>query len=164
MNNPPARRDKTEGSDVDPDWLYPDPDPNPDPGRIQVHKISKFSKHLLIFESKKKTFNFQVTLHLLFKGSELKHIISCENKDFCWLNSAFPFIFSVILCLWIRIRIRNPDPDPDPQTQMNPDPDPHHCFKPMHKCFMRFYHVLKCFYTVWECCLVYTDKECFSLC
>ena len=34
--------------------------------RIQVHKISKFSKHLLIFESKKKTFNFQVTLHLLF--------------------------------------------------------------------------------------------------
>ena len=50
-------------SDVDPDWLYPDPDADPqnlinpdqdpDPGRIQVNKISKFSKHLLIFKSKK---------------------------------------------------------------------------------------------------------------
>ena len=57
-----------------------------------------------------------------FKGSELKHIISCEKKIFCWLNSAFPFILSVILYLQIRIRIRNPNP----RTQMNPDPDPHH--------------------------------------
>ena len=43
-------------SDVDPDpqsWF------NPDPGRIQVHKISKFSKHLLIFESKKKLLIFK---------------------------------------------------------------------------------------------------------
>ena len=40
---------------------------NPDPVRIQVNKITKFSKH-------------------------------------CWLNSAFPFILSVILHLWIRIR------------------------------------------------------------
>ena len=74
--------------------------------RIQVHKISKFSKHLLIFESKKKLLIFKALCTYFFKGSELKHIISCENKYFCWLNSAFPLILSVILCLWIRIRIR----------------------------------------------------------
>ena len=87
--------------------------------RIQVHKISKFSKHLLIFESKKKLLIFKSLCTYFFKGSELKHIISCENKDFCWLNSAFPFILSVILYLWIRIqiRIRNPDPDPHHWTK-----------------------------------------------
>ena len=38
----------------------------------------------------------------------MKNIISLEKKeDFCWLNSAFPFIFSVIL--YLRIRIQNPD-------------------------------------------------------
>ena len=50
---------------VDPDGLYPDPDPDPqnlinsDPGRIQVHKISKFSKPLLIFKSQKKLLIFK---------------------------------------------------------------------------------------------------------
>ena len=39
--------------------------PDPDPGRIQVNKICKFSKHLKILKIKKK-FNFQVTLNLLF--------------------------------------------------------------------------------------------------
>ena len=54
--------------DVDPDWLYPDPDPqnlinpdpDPDPGRIQVNKITKFSKHLLIGKSQK---NFYTSSH-----------------------------------------------------------------------------------------------------
>ena len=43
-----------------------------------------------------------------FFSSDLKNIISCEKKRFCWLNSAFPFILSVILYLWIRIRIHVP--------------------------------------------------------
>ena len=89
--------------------------------RIQVHKISKFSKNLLIFESKKKLLIFKSFCTYFFKGSELKHIISCENKDFCWLNSAFPFILLVILCLWIQIRIHRPK-----WIRIRPDPDPHH--------------------------------------
>ena len=61
--------------------------------------------------------------HLLFFRFRLeKYNFLRKKKYFYWLNSAFPFILSVILYLWIRIRIRNPDPDPDPRTQMNPDP------------------------------------------
>ena len=57
-----------------------------------------------------------------FLGSDMKNIVSSAKKIFCWLNSAFPFILSVILYLWIRIRIQIRNPDPDPRTQMYPDP------------------------------------------
>ena len=117
---------------MDPDWLYPDSDPdpqnliNPDPGRIQVNKITKFSKHLLIFKSKKigmssvRGWASANISSYFFLGSDMR-----KKKYFCWLNSAFSFILSVILHLWIQIRIRNPDPDA--RTRMNPDP--HHWFE-----------------------------------
>ena len=89
------------GSDVDPDWLYPDPDP----GRIQVNKTTKFTKHLLIFKSKK-NFNFQVTLNLLFLGSDLKNIISCDRKRFLLVKLCFSLILSEIPL----------DPDPDSES------------------------------------------------
>ena len=76
--------------------------------RVQVNKISKFSKHLLIFKSQQKTFNFQVTLNLLFLRFRLQTYNFLRQKDFCGLNCAFPFILSVILYLWIRIRIHGP--------------------------------------------------------
>ena len=42
-----------------------------------------------------------------------------KNNDFCWLNSAFPYILSVILYLWIRIH--------GPKwIRIRSDPDPHH--------------------------------------
>ena len=119
---------------MDPDWSYPDPDPtnliNPDPGRIQVNEITKFSKHLLIFKSKKNRYELSEEVgvskhqHLLFLRFRLKkYNFLRKKKDFCWLNSAFPFILSVILYLWIRIRIHKPK-----WIRIQPDPDPHHCF------------------------------------
>ena len=108
-------------SDMDPDRLYPDPDPqylinpDPDPVRIQVNKITKFSKHSLIFKSL-----LPKTSAPPFYRFRLEKYYF-QKEDFCGLNTAFPFIISVILYLWIRIR------NPDPRTQMNPDPDPHHC-------------------------------------
>ena len=98
-------------SDLDPDWLYPDPDPqnlmNPDPVRIQVNKITKLiSKHL--FKVKKKIIIFKSEP----KPERLATFLGSEKYNFlrknCWLNSAYP----LILYPWIRIR--------------NPDPDPHH--------------------------------------
>ena len=86
--------------------------------RIQVNKITKFLKHFLIFKVKK-TFYFQVTLNLLFLGSDLKNKFPAKKKIFLLVKLCFSFILSVILYLWIRIhgpkwiRIR-PDPDPDP--------------------------------------------------
>ena len=67
--------------------MYPDPDPqnyinpDPDPGRIKVNKITKFSKHLLIFKSKK-TFNFQVTNLLFFKFRLEKYNLLRKIKIF----------------------------------------------------------------------------------
>ena len=51
------------------------------PVRIQVNKITKFLKHLLIFKSKKRyELRKEVAVskhqHLLFLGSDLKNIIS----------------------------------------------------------------------------------------
>ena len=53
----------------------------------------------------------QTSAPALFRFRLEKYNFPAKKKDFCWLNSAFPFILSVILYLWIRIR---------------PDPDPHH--------------------------------------
>ena len=58
-----------DNSDVGPDWLDPDPDPqnfinpDPDPVRILVNKITKISKHLSIFKSRKKL-NFQPSANI----------------------------------------------------------------------------------------------------
>ena len=127
-------------SDVDPDWLYPDPDPqnlvspdpnpdlDPDPGRIQVNKIIKFSKHLLILKSQK-NFYFQVTLNVLFLGSDLKNIISFEQKNLFLL---------VKLCFSLHFFSGFIPLDPDPK----PDPDPHHWLK--HKWTLREKKGKKC--------------------
>ena len=70
--------------------------------RIQVNKITKFTKHLLILKSKKIS-TFKVTLNILFFRFRLEKYNFLRKKDFRWLNSAFPFILSVILYLWIHI-------------------------------------------------------------
>ena len=98
--------------------MYPDPDPqswfnpdrDPDPGRIQVHKISKFSKHFLIFESKKKTFNFQVILHLLFKRFRIETYNFLRKLRFLLVKLCFSLHFiSDFMPL-------DPDPDPDSES------------------------------------------------
>ena len=83
-----------QSSDVDPDpqSLF-NPDPDPDPGRIQVHKISKFSKHLLIFKSQKKLLIVKSLCTYFFKGLELIHIISCEKKRFLLVKLCFSLYF-----------------------------------------------------------------------
>ena len=71
--------------------------------RIQVNKITKFSKRLLIFKTKIKTFNYQ---HFFFLGSNLKNIISCEKKKLLLVKLLpFSFILSVIF--------KPLDPNPD---------------------------------------------------
>ena len=81
---------------------------------IQVNKITKFSKHLIIFKSKKRyELSEEVAVskhqHLLFLlGSELKNIISSEN-----------FLLLVKLCFSLHF-IRD-------FILLDPDPDPHDC-------------------------------------
>ena len=112
-----------KSSDVYPDWSYPDPDPDPDPGRIQINKITKFSKHLLIFKSKKKSLSWvrkwpsaNISTYF-FLGSDFKNINSCEKKIFLLVKLCFPLHF---ISDFIPL---DPDPDPHPRTQMNPDPN-----------------------------------------
>ena len=66
-----------------------DPDPDPDPGRIQVNKITKFSKHILIFKSKKNRYELSEEVavskhqHLLFFRFRLeKYNFLRKKKNF----------------------------------------------------------------------------------
>ena len=61
-------------------------------------------------------------LHLLFFRFRQEKYNFLRKFFFALLNSALPFILSVILYLWIRIH--------GPKwIRIRPDPDPHHCLK-----------------------------------
>ena len=91
--------------------MYPDPDPqsliNPDPVRIQVHKITKFSKHLLIFKSQV-MHQLPKTIAPTFLGSDLKNLISCEKKKILLVKLRFSLLF---IDDFIPL-----DPDPDSES------------------------------------------------
>ena len=76
--------------------------------QIQVSKITKFSKHLLILKVKK-TLYFQGPLNLLFLGSDLINN-SSEKKIFLLVKLCFSLYF---ISDFIPL---------DPRTQMNLDP------------------------------------------
>ena len=79
--------------------MYPDPDPV----RIQVNKINKFSKHLLVFKSQGMHLLPKTSAPTFFRFRLKKYNFLRKKEDFCWLNSAFLIILSVILYLWIHI-------------------------------------------------------------
>ena len=81
---------------------------DPYPGRIQVNKISKFSKHLVIF----KTFNFKSLWTYFFLRFRLETFNFLRIKIFLLVKLCFSLHF---ISDYIPL-------DPDPRTQMNPNP------------------------------------------
>ena len=83
------------------------PDPDPDPGRIQVNKITKFPKHLLIFKSQK-NFIFSSHSEPIFLCSRLEKYNFVRKKKFLLVKLCFSLHFIGDF------------------VPLDPDPDPHH--------------------------------------
>ena len=114
--------------------------------RIQVNKITKFSRHLLIVKSQQQKVRVEWGCGRQQTSAPTFFRFKLEKYDFlrkkkCLLIKLFSFILSVFL---YRIRIRNLDLNPDPRTQLNPDPDPHHWYikKLFLSCFDKTFSLL----------------------